>query len=299
VTYDQLFEQVRSAPVLVLDDLGTHSATPWAEEKLFQIINDRFNTRLPTIITTNLPLSRFDDRLRARLGDPDTLQPHADPIAAVHVLEEPLPPEWTELSLLDLAEIRQMTFESFDLAEGRSPRDRERRQDAHRHALDFAASPKGWMVLVSGRERDRTHLIAAIANQRRRHGEFPWLVRVSQLLEFLRHSMFGDEHDYYKAKRNLRGWPLLLLDDLEIGMGSEYSRRELFELLYWRYLAQLPTVISTPSPLTQLLSDPGWTRLAGLMKNAASFCSDIVVGEEPAGGMEAPPSSKRPRRKAN
>ncbi|MCH7580496.1 MAG: ATP-binding protein, partial [Chloroflexi bacterium] len=50
VSYDQLFEQVRTAPVLVLDDLGTQSATPWAEEKLFQLINHRYNARLPTVV---------------------------------------------------------------------------------------------------------------------------------------------------------------------------------------------------------------------------------------------------------
>jgi DNA replication protein DnaC len=31
VGYDRLFEQVRNAPVLVLDDLGTQSATAWAQ----------------------------------------------------------------------------------------------------------------------------------------------------------------------------------------------------------------------------------------------------------------------------
>ena len=37
--YDARFDQVRTAPVLILDDLGTESATPWAQEKLFQIFN--------------------------------------------------------------------------------------------------------------------------------------------------------------------------------------------------------------------------------------------------------------------
>ena len=29
-SYDDLFSRVRSAPILILDDLGTQSATPWA-----------------------------------------------------------------------------------------------------------------------------------------------------------------------------------------------------------------------------------------------------------------------------
>ena len=37
VSYDRRFEAVRTAPSLILDDLGTQSATPWAREKLYQI----------------------------------------------------------------------------------------------------------------------------------------------------------------------------------------------------------------------------------------------------------------------
>ncbi|GAI15553.1 unnamed protein product, partial [marine sediment metagenome] len=32
VTYDQLFEEVKNAPLLILDDFGEQSTTPWAEE---------------------------------------------------------------------------------------------------------------------------------------------------------------------------------------------------------------------------------------------------------------------------
>ena len=53
VTYDDRFESIRSAPLLILDDLGSQSATPWAQEKLFQLLNYRYNAQLPTVITTN------------------------------------------------------------------------------------------------------------------------------------------------------------------------------------------------------------------------------------------------------
>ncbi len=36
-SYDDEFESVRTAPLLVCDDLGTQQTTPWAQEKLFQI----------------------------------------------------------------------------------------------------------------------------------------------------------------------------------------------------------------------------------------------------------------------
>lgn len=70
VTYDELFERVRNTPLLILDDLGEHSATPWAREKLYQIINHRYNACLPTVITTCLSLDSIETRISSRMLDP-------------------------------------------------------------------------------------------------------------------------------------------------------------------------------------------------------------------------------------
>jgi len=68
VSYDTRLDQVRNAPLLILDDLGTHSATPWAQEKLYQIFNYRYNARLPTVITIADGVN-IDERLKVRLFD--------------------------------------------------------------------------------------------------------------------------------------------------------------------------------------------------------------------------------------
>ena len=73
IDYDYLFEQVKSAPLLILDDLGSESSTPWAQEKLYQIVVHRHNSRLPTIITTYLlmdDVEKAQPRLASRLKDP-------------------------------------------------------------------------------------------------------------------------------------------------------------------------------------------------------------------------------------
>jgi len=54
---------------LILDDLGTQSATPWAKEKLYQIFNYRYNAELPTVITTSLEVEELDPRIRSRMLD--------------------------------------------------------------------------------------------------------------------------------------------------------------------------------------------------------------------------------------
>ena len=70
LTYDALFDRVRETGLLVLDDLGAENATAWATEKLFQLINHRYNYRMPTVITTNSRLmSHMDERIRSRLSD--------------------------------------------------------------------------------------------------------------------------------------------------------------------------------------------------------------------------------------
>ncbi|HYI15204.1 MAG TPA: ATP-binding protein, partial [Thermomicrobiales bacterium] len=68
VSYDDRFNAFRGADLLILDDLGTENATPWAREKLFQIINHRYNERSPLVVTTN-DLDRVDPRIRSRLCD--------------------------------------------------------------------------------------------------------------------------------------------------------------------------------------------------------------------------------------
>jgi len=70
VSYDELFEEVKSTPLLILDDFGEQSTTPWAQEKLYQVINYRYNARLATVITTCCSLDEIENRISSRLADP-------------------------------------------------------------------------------------------------------------------------------------------------------------------------------------------------------------------------------------
>jgi DNA replication protein DnaC len=70
VSYDQLFERVKTAPLLILDDFGEQSTTPWAQEKLYQLINDRYNGKRPTVITARGSLDEIDNPISSRLADP-------------------------------------------------------------------------------------------------------------------------------------------------------------------------------------------------------------------------------------
>jgi DNA replication protein DnaC len=75
VSYDQFFESVKNAPLLVLDDFGKQTSTAWAQEKLFQVINYRYNAKLPTVITTNLEEDEMDGSILSRFADPTVSTP--------------------------------------------------------------------------------------------------------------------------------------------------------------------------------------------------------------------------------
>ena len=62
----------------MIDDLGTQNATPWAQEKLYQIFNYRYVNRLPTVVTTNQPLEEIEGRIHSRLRDPELVDPGQD-----------------------------------------------------------------------------------------------------------------------------------------------------------------------------------------------------------------------------
>ena len=57
-----VLKPILDADVLVLDDLGTEKTSEWVQETLGLVINSRYNTRRPTILTSNLhdPLDSTD-----------------------------------------------------------------------------------------------------------------------------------------------------------------------------------------------------------------------------------------------
>jgi len=46
-----------NADLLILDDLGTENKTPWSKSTIYNIIDSRYRSKLPLIITTNLDVN--------------------------------------------------------------------------------------------------------------------------------------------------------------------------------------------------------------------------------------------------
>jgi DNA replication protein DnaC len=292
VGYDDLFEMLKNAPVLVLDDLGVQSSTPWAQEKLFQLVNHRYNARMPTVFTTNLPISEFDSRTQSRLGDAELSQ--------IHALESGGGFEVEGLDVLELPHLRGMSFKGFDPNLVEITRREEVRaiQNALRQAMHFAQDPQGWLVIAGDTGRGKTRLAAAIANYCRESGTRAIFAVVPDLLDWLRVS-FGPENPatFDEQFEKVRSVPLLVLDDLGAQTSTPWAQEKLFQLLNYRYNAALPTVITTNATVGQLE-----TRIRTRITDP-EFSSILLMGDfdffskrEAAPVRSAPARGRPPRR---
>ena len=248
LSYDELFHQVRNVPALVLDDLTAHAATPWAQEKLFQIISHRFNEALPTIVTVRGPLERLDEGLRTRLESEGGIS-RLFRLATYN----------TRLArrVGDLPEsMRQrMTLESFDLW-GNVNADsvgRESLAAARQAAASFAAHPEGWLLFTGPRGCGKTHLAVAIAGRVMRQGGPAFYAFVPALLDDLRATFTPDSFiGYDELFEQVKTAPLLILDDLGSERSSPWAEEKLYQIIVHRHELRLPTVITSALNLQEL-----------------------------------------------
>ena len=66
-TAQAIVDSARTIDILVLDDLGSEKPSDWVREKLFVLINARYEAELPTIITSNYSTADLVDRLGQRI----------------------------------------------------------------------------------------------------------------------------------------------------------------------------------------------------------------------------------------
>lgn len=288
-TYDERFEQVRQVELLILDDLGTQNATPWAAEKLYQLLNYRYNAELPTVITTNQGLQDMDPRLASRLRDQDLVR-----IIPIYAADFRI--KGKDETFGSLALYGGQTFETFsDRRNELEPAQSAALRQIIKAAEAYAENPVNWLLLRGGYGVGKTHLAAAVANKVVRSGQTVLFVVVSDLLDYLRATFEPGSAVSYDQRFNevRRAW-LLLLDDMGTQNATPWAQEKLFQILNHRYVAGLPTIIT--------VSDDGWERLDERLKSRfldATVCKvmDIAIPSYRGAAPEAPKPRRTTRRR--
>ena len=248
--YDEFFDQVRNAPLLVLDDLGAQTGTPWAKEKLDQLLTHRFNSELPTVIVTIIPVEQLDERLYTRLTDPRLCQ--------AYVVEE------KQTSLVyswgpEFEAQKRMTLANFDYKRANlPPEQRENLELVFRAVFSFAESPEGWLVLQGANGCGKTHLAAAIVNYHYQANKPALFIVVPEFLDHLRYTFSPESKiSYDQLFEKVKTAPLLVLDDFGEQSTTPWAQEKLYQVINYRYNAQLPTVITTVCSLDEIESRIG------------------------------------------
>ncbi len=268
-----LFEQVRNAPLLVLDDLPTRPSTPWTQERLFQLLASRHAARLPTVVTLRGDPNRLDDFLRTRLESPDGFG---------RVLRLGRVGSITSRSIGTIpTNMRsRMTFAAFDpVGNGRLTDHQQRSlRAAKSYVQRWANSPDGWLSLHGPYGVGKTHLAVAAAGEREDRGDEIFFATVADLLDYLRATFAPDSdvsHDDLLDR--IRNADVLVLDDMGAERSTPFAEDKLFQIVGYRYEERLPTIITTSQQIEAIAS--ARPRIASRLQDP------LVVTEMP---MEAP-----------
>ncbi len=268
-----LFDQVREAELLVLDDLPARPASPWGQERLFQLLAARHAQRLPTVVTLRGDLNRLDEFLRTRLES-------ADGFGQVYRLGRAGNIGGRVVGMIPPNMRNRMTFEAFNPDGNGHLADfqRESLRAAKSYVQRWANNPNGWLSLHGPYGVGKTHLAVAAAAERENHGDEIFFATVADLLDYLRATFAPDSpitHDDLLDR--IRTADVLVLDDMGAERSTPFAEDKLFQIVGYRYEERLPTIVTTSHQIEAIA--------ASRPRIASRLQDPLVVTEWP---IEAP-----------
>ena len=234
-SYALLFEHVRDAPFLILDDLDCISPTDWAREKLFQLLNHRRNSgRRTVLVSETADLSAIGLQSFLTL-DVERLELGGTASGA----------RYREFGGMSEDVLSQYTFDGFQVSGVGSSRTAGNLYKMRTEVLEWAEGPSGFLTLCGDTGVGKTHLAAAAAAARLRQGDSVCFAVVPDLLDALRKSYReSDEASFEELFTALKEVDLLVLDDLGAHQATSWATEKLYQLCAYRYLRRSPTIFT-------------------------------------------------------
>jgi DNA replication protein DnaC len=259
-------------------------------EKLFQLVNSRYTDGLSTVFTCTSPVANLEDRLATRLGDTRLSRIIALPGQSTGA-------QYVQVGGMTRERLAEMQFNNFDLRPaGLQPEELGSLEAAFRVARAYADNPRGWFVLQGTNGCGKTHLAAAVANKYLSAGGSVFFAVVPELLDHLRRSFAPDrEGDRDDLFEQIREASLLILDDLGAHTTSPWAREKLYQVVNYRTVAGLPTIVTTDQDLDALQAADPRTH-ARIADPAAGVVSVILAPHYRLGRLAQSREQRRPGR---
>ena len=162
-----------------------------------------------------------------------------------------------EMSNLD--RLSHLTLENFNTsgnpkAEFVAPQEISSLQEARRASEEFSNNLQGWLLLEGAYGCGKTHLAAAIANAAVYRGVPTLFITVPDLLDSLRFAYGSPETTFEARFEEIRNADLLVMDDFGTQNATAWAQEKLFQIINYRYINKLPTVITTNLILDEIES---------------------------------------------
>lgn len=128
-------------------------------------------------------------------------------------------------------------------------------KEAYDAALAVAEGKLSWLVLNAGRDRGKTHLAIAICRHWLATGRVARYVHVPLLLDELREGFGNEERSFEERFNHFKNVHLLVMDDLGVQAPKPWANERLQTLIDYRYINQLPLVVTVNKSLSELPGD--------------------------------------------
>jgi DNA replication protein DnaC len=162
--------------------------------------------------------------------------------------------------LSNLERLSHLTFENFNVQGNPKAKyvitqvERDSLLHAKQTCEAFARELSGWLLLEGSYGSGKTHLAAAIANEAVNRNTPTLFITPADLLDRLRAGYGSSEMGFEERFDEVRNVSLLVIDDFGTQNVTAWGQEKLFQLLNYRYINRLPTVITTNLILDEIES---------------------------------------------